>query len=170
MAGHALTLELHRATFTVEDGCFTLEKVECLMAAGDDCHLGCPVLDCDWSHDEEGCQCCVEQCDCLCALDDIDDDHEGPCFCRTKAEHGEACPHAFTDIGECWLLPWVADDTWFTDDDDLRDTLRILIVDDRDDHPPETWQLTFTGIDGERDAWWAPDRPDLSTLTRVEAP
>lgn len=163
----------HQVTFVIEHGEAQFAVVSCLTESGE-CHIGCPVPLCEWDHPEEGCTHCEDLCDCDCVLHE-DGGECGPlgepCECATRAEHGHGddCPHTFVDRGKCWLLPWldVGDIDWLFADLREVEGFRAIECLNVEEHAPETWRVTYTGIDGERDEWWAPADPDMSTLERV---
>lgn len=158
---------LHRVTFKVEDGCIYLHKVECLSEPGAWCLVGCPVDRCDdWSHGEEGCTHCQGLCDCLCSTHNSHNDPREECSCAERDEHGDHCPHAFTSLGSCWLLPWMeADSDWFEWADDVRAAVRdILTRSSSSERPAETWTIDLTGIEGEGNDYWYAIDPDPGTL------
>jgi hypothetical protein len=169
----------HRVTFEVEDGCASMVRVECLVEAGG-CHMGCPVGDCDWGHGEDHCEHCDASCACFCALDTesretrlhrahvaLSPRHE--CWCEVALAHRDLgrCPHTFADIGQCWLLPWVdsGDGDWLWDDNQIMVPVRMG---HEDEHPVEVWTVDYAEIDGEFESWYAPSKPIMETLRRVE--
>ncbi len=164
---------LHRVTFEVEDGCAMVTKVTCLSDPGAWCRVGCPVMGCEWDHDEEGCDHCLEMCACDCSthLDGVCTVETGPCTCATREEHqqGSACPHTFHELDDCWVLPWVenGESDWLASDAEAWKILRDDVIKGRDAHPVEVWELDMSDIDGERYEWWGPTGPVRETLRRV---
>lgn len=166
----------HRVIFEVEDEAVFYVGTTCLVELGG-CHVGCPVLDCDWAHDEEACHHCEGSCACDCPFEDDpalhpehkvrvwspdEVSHRHECWCSEALAHRDLgfCPHTFIDTGACWLLPWVADG----DHDWLDTDLHALGW----PTPDGRWTMDYATIDGEHDEWWAPANPIKITLTRVE--
>lgn len=168
---------LHRVTFEVEDGCVSIQRVQCLSEHAAWCLVGCPEPTCDdWSHGDDGCWHCQETCDCECSAHARE--HEcarakvTECSCSERDAHGrgDECPHTFAILPSCWLLPWLEyDHYWFTEADDVLDLIRDRITAGRDEHPAEVWSVDMTGMDGEgNDFWYAVD-PDPDSLRYITA-
>ena len=156
---------LHRVTFEVEDGCIFFVRTECLTEVGQ-CRVGCPVRLCEWDHASDGCRCCDMTCGCDAPPEFDGVQHPG---CLTGAAHRDLgwCPHEFTNINECWLLPWADEsDDWLTEDEQI---LQAVKEGHPDEHPPEMWAVDFRSYDGEHESWWAPSDPDMATLRRTDA-
>ena len=162
---------IHRVTLRFEENILNPEGIVCLSGFGALCRRGCGVVDCAWDHPAEGCRHCEDLCACDCIVSEDGDE----CLCPIKVEHDGSCPHAYRDLGECWLIPWVHEDEggWFMDNPaypTILETVGIRMDGEEKDwgHPVETWELTYSGYDGEFEVGWWPDKPDLRTLRRVD--
>lgn len=160
----------HEVRFLVEDGCIFVQSITCLAAPGAECRVGCRVAGCeDWGHGEEGCECCQEDCECACIVHSDCSRGLDTCRCATRLEHADACPHAFADLGHCWLTPWVTYDygyDCFHDDRTVQALLQEQVIRGRDEHPAERWRLTMNCWDEVDLEHFHLTEPDLGSLQR----
>lgn len=129
-------------------------RVTCVSAEGATCLLGCPVEDCDWDHDPDGCPCCVGACDC------------GRCDITRRIHAFVGCPHRFQRRG-CWVAPWA----YFSDpsswvDRQLLGAAKQLCYETV--NTTALFAVVYRNWDSDGDDGWKLTEADLTTLCRRE--